>query len=307
MSTDPDERWPALPLDEWKDTYATLHRWTQMVGKIRTALTPPINHWWHSTLYVSPRGLTTTAIPYRDRLFEMEFDFLADELAIRVSDGNRATVALVPRTVADFYGDLMSTLAALGIEVEIWPQPVEIPFDAIPFPDDDRHASYDRDSVLRFFRILTGVHTALSRFRNDFLGKQSPVHFFWGSFDLAITRFSGRRAPAREGADAVTREGYSHECSSVGFWPGGAWYTGAIVPEPVFYAYAAPQPEGFAGATVKPTAAAYDTDFSEFILPYDAVRTLDDPGAAILDFARTTYAAAAELGRWDRDALERAR
>ncbi len=305
MSQPNRDVWPELPLEEWKDTYATLHRWTQMVGKIRTKLSAPINHWWHATLYVSPRGLTTTAIPYRDRLFEIEFDFLAHELAIRDSDGGTASVEMAPRSVADFYGDLMASLEGLGIEVEIWPQPVEIPTDAIPFPEDDKHASYDPEYVERLHRILIGVNGALSRFRGDYLGKSSPVHFFWGSFDLAITRFSGRRAPEQEGLDPVTREGYSHELTSCGFWPGGAWYTGAVIPEPVLYAYAAPQPEGFSAATVKPSEAAYSTEFSEFMVPYDEIRALPDPAQAIYDFAESTYAAGADLGNWDREALER--
>jgi hypothetical protein len=276
-----------------------------MVGKIRTKLTAPVNHWWHATLYVSPRGLTTTTIPYEGRLFEMEFDFIEHELAIRTSDGGSATIELAPRSVADFYGELMSTLAALGIDVKIWTQPVELPVDAIPFPDDRKHASYDPEYVGRLFRILTGVHTALSEFRGEFIGKSSPVHFFWGSFDLAVTRFSGRRAPERAGMDSITREGYSHELTSCGFWPGGTWYTGAVVPEPVFYAYAAPEPEGFAQASVRPEAAAYSTEFSEFMLPYHEIRRLDDPGKAITEFARSTYVAAADLAGWDRAANER--
>ena len=297
--------WPELPLDAWQDTYATLHRWTQIVGKIRTKMTAPVNHWWHATLYVSPRGLTTSAIPYEGGLFEMEFDFLDHELAIKVSDGGAAAVKLAPRSVADFYSELMSTLRTLGIDVEIWAQPVEIPVDAIPFPDDHQHDSYDPEHVGRLFRILTGVHTVLSQFRGEFIGKSSPVHFFWGSFDLAVTRFSGRRAPEQEGMDSVTREGYSHELTSCGFWPGGAWYTGAVVAEPVFYAYAAPAPDGFAQASVKPGAAAYSTEFSEFMMPYDEIRALADPGKAIVQFARRTYVAAADLGDWDRESIER--
>ena len=236
----------------------------------------------------------------------MEFDFLDHELAIKVSDGGAAAVKLAPRSVADFYSELMSTLRTLGIDVEIWAQPVEIPVDAIPFPDDHQHDSYDPEHVGRLFRILTGVHTVLSQFRGEFIGKSSPVHFFWGSFDLAVTRFSGRRAPEQEGMDSVTREGYSHELTSCGFWPGGAWYTGAVVAEPVFYAYAAPAPDGFAQASVKPGAAAYSTEFSEFMMPYDEIRALADPGKAIVQFARRTYVAAADLGDWDRESIDRA-
>ncbi|HXH37565.1 MAG TPA: DUF5996 family protein [Thermoanaerobaculia bacterium] len=288
-----------LPLPEWKPTCDTLHMWTQVVGKVRLALAPLVNHWWGTTLYVSPRGLTTSGIPYRDRIFDCEFDFIDHQLVIRVSDGRLGRVPLVPRSVADFYAETMARLHECGIDVKIWPVPVEID-NPIPFADDHEHASYDRDAVDRFWRILIFTDRVLNRFRASFIGKSSPVHFFWGSFDMAVTRFSGRRAPQDPKVDPMTREAYSHEVSSCGWWPGGGAF-----PAPAFYAYAAPQPAGFKDARVEPAEAFYSEAFSEFVLPYDAVRQSPDPEDALLRFCQSTYVAAAEAGGWDRAGLER--
>jgi len=293
------DRWPALPLDQWRETYATLHMWTQVVGKIRLALTPLLNHWWNVTLYVNARGLTTSAIPYRKTPFELYFDFIGHQLVLETSDGLRKTLPLAPRTVADFYHEVMRMVESAGIEVKIWPMPVEVP-DPIPFDQDRVHASYDPEAAQRFWRILLSVQSVFEEFRSGFIGKCSPVHFFWGSFDLAVTRFSGRRAPERPGADRLTREAYSHEVSSVGFWPGSGNITG-----PAFYSYTAPEPPGFRNAPVRPAAAHYDTQLGEFILLYDDVRSAPSPGATLLDFCQSTYAAGATLGNWDRNALER--
>jgi hypothetical protein len=296
--------WPSLPLAAWQDTYETLHLWTQILGKIRLALSPQINHWWHSTLYVTPRGLTTSTIPYGTRTFEMSFDFLAHHLQIETSDGITRTIALVPRSVADFYQDVMSTLSAIGIDVQIWTMPQEVQ-DPIPFEQDYKHAAYDPEYAQRFWHILVQADRIMAAFRSRFLGKSSPVHFFWGSCDLAVTRFSGRGAPEHPGgvpnmADWVTREAYSHEVSSCGFWPGG----GAVV-EPVFYAYAYPTPEGFPDYSIQPKEAFYSSQMQEFILPYEAVRQADAPDEMVLTFLQSTYEAAANLGNWDRAALER--
>jgi hypothetical protein len=291
--------WPSLPLAEWESTRATLHMWTQVVGKVRLALSPPVNHWWQVPLYVSPRGLTTSAIPYGDGAFEIEFDFAADNLVIRKTGQPTTLVRLYPRSVADFYGEVMAALRALGIDVKIWPMPVEIS-NPIPFPDDGEHASYDPEYVHRFHRILLHADAALKEFRGRFIGKASPVHFFWGSFDLAATRFSGRRAPERVGADRITREAYSHECCSAGFWPGSGEITG-----PAFYSYAAPAPPGYAGYSVLPPAALYHAGLAEFILMYEDARRAASPHGALLDFFQTTYDAAANLGNWDRANLER--
>ncbi len=288
-----------LPLSEWKPTFDTLHMWTQVVGKVRLALAPRVNHWWETALYVSPRGLTTSAIPYGDRVFDCEFDFIDHQLLIRVSDGRVGRVPLAPRSVADFYAETMARLHECGIDVKIRTVPSEVD-NPIPFPDDHEHASYDTDAVDRFWRILIFTDRVLNRFRASFIGKCSPVHFFWGSFDMAVTRFSGRRAPENPSADSITKEGYSHEVSSCGWWPGGGAY-GA----PAFYAYAAPQPAGFKDAPVEPAAAFYSDAFSEFILPYDAVRQSPDPEDALLRFCQSTYVAAADAGGWDRKALER--
>ncbi len=287
-----------LPLPEWKPTCDTLHMWTQVVGKVRLALAPRINHWWETALYVSARGLTTSAIPYRDRVFDVEFDFIDHQLVIRVSDGGIARVPLVPRSVADFYAETMARLHECGIDVKIWTVPTEVD-NPIPFPDDHDHASYDSDAVDRFWRILIFTDRVLNRFRASYIGKCSPVHFFWGSFDMAVTRFSGRRAPENPSADSITKEAYSHEVSSCGWWPGGGTYG-----DSAFYAYAAPEPAGFKDARVEPAEAFYSTP-TGFLLPYDAVRQSPDPEDALLRFCQSTYAAAADAGGWDRKALER--
>jgi hypothetical protein len=291
--------WPALPLESWKDTRATLHMWTQIVGKVRLALTPLVNHWWNVPLYLGARGLTTSLIPYRDAAFELYFDFIDHQLALSTSDGSRRTLPLLSRSVADFYGEVMRMLRSAGIEVKIWPVPVEIP-DPIPFEEDRVHASYDPESAQRFWRILLRVDRVFAEFRSRFIGKCSPVHFFWGSFDLAVTRFSGRPAPPRPGADAMTREAYSHEVSSVGFWPGSG-----NIKEAAFYSYAAPEPQGFREFPARPTSARYDSQLGEFIVMYDDVRNSDAPSVALLDFCQSTYEAAATLGHWDRSSLER--
>jgi Family of unknown function (DUF5996) len=298
MHIDAAECWPALPLASWHDTCETLHMWTQIVGKVRLALMPPVNHWWHVPLYVNSRGLTTSAIPYRGSAFEVQFDFLEHQLALLTADGRELLLPLVPQSVADFYRDFLNMLREAEIEAKIWPMPVEVP-NPIPFDQDRTHAAYDRDAVERFWRILLSVQTVFHQFRSGFIGKCSPVHFFWGSFDLAVTRFSGRRAPQRPGADAITREAYSHQVSSVGFWPG------AGLGDAAFYSYAAPEPEGFSTAIAQPQAARYDPQLREFILMYDEVRKAASPSTALLDFCESTYRAAADLGHWDRDALER--
>jgi hypothetical protein len=295
--------WPALPLTSWNDTLATLHMWTQVVGKVRMALTPPTNHWWNVPLYVSARGLTTSLIPYGKSGFEMEFDFQAHQLEVRTTDARSKAVALAPRSVADFYQECMATLRSLGIEVKIWKMPVEIP-DPIPFDRDTQHASYDRAAVQKLWRILVSADEVFQAFRARFVGKSSPVHFFWGSFDLAVTRFSGRRAPERNDPDPVLRkimqEAYSHEVISAGWWPGTP-----EIPGSAFYCYAAPQPEGFATQTVRPKAAYYQQQMGEFVLNYDDVRSAKSPTGTLLDFLQSTYEAGATTGKWDRAALER--
>jgi len=291
---------PPLPYAEWKPTCDTLHMWTQIIGKLRLALAPRVNHWWEVPLYVSARGLTTSAIPYGDQVFDCEFDFVEHQLLIRVSNGRNARVALAPRSVADFYHETMSRLHECGVDVTIWPVPCEVDHP-IRFSDDVEHASYDRDAVERFSRVLRFSDHVLNRFRASFIGKCSPVHFFWGSFDMAVTRFSGRRAPENPKADSITREAYSHEVSSCGWWPGGGAFEASA-----FYAYAAPQPEGFKTAPVEPAEAFYSDASSFFVLPYDAVRAAADPESSLLQFCQTTYEAAANTGGWDRAALERA-
>lgn len=291
--------WPALPYREWLDTRNTVHRWTQIVGKIRLALTPLVNHWWNVPLYVTARGLTTSEIPYGDRWFDMEFDFLAHVLRIRTSDGGEHDIPLGPRSVADLHKEVFAALRSLSIECVIWPVPVEID-NPIPLDRDEHHRAYDRDAVERFWRILALTHAVFTKFRAEFIGKCSPVHFFWGSFDLAVTRFSGRPAVVKPDADVITREAYSHEVSSVGFWPGDP-----RLELPAFYSYAAPEPEGFRKAAVRPGAAYYNEPLGGFYLHYDDMRTAADPEAALLDFCHSTYDAAADLGKWDRAALER--
>jgi hypothetical protein len=293
--------WPALPLAEWKDTYATLHMWTQVVGKVRLALSPQINHWWGSALYVTARGLTTSPVPYSKGVFEIDFDFVAHRLVISTSLGESRAFRLLPRTVAEFYAELMGALHSLGIDVKVWPMPVEVP-RPVRFNLDEDHAAYDSEYAHRFWRILVSVNTVFSEFRARFIGKVSPVHFFWGSFDLAVTRFSGRRAAERPGADAVTKEAYSHELISVGFWPGD----GEIVRDAAFYAYAAPEPAGYKEHRVRPLKAFYSTEKNEFFLLYDDVRSSGTPGQSLLEFCQSTYEAAAILGNWDRSNLERA-
>jgi Family of unknown function (DUF5996) len=292
------ETWPPLPLEEWKDTCATLHMWTQIVGKVRLAQTPLVNHYWNVPLYVSARGLTTTAMPHGERFFEMEFDFIDHFLVIKSSDGSSENIKLEPKSVATFYQETMAALRGLGLDVRIWKTPVEIP-DPIPFDQDQQHASYDREPVERLWTILRSSDRVLQEFRARFIGKVSPVHFFWGSFDMAVTRFSGRRAPENPKADSITREAYWHEVSSCGWWPGGM--NGA----PAFYAYAAPQPEGFKEAKVEPAEAFYDEKLSIFVLNHDDVRNAPDPENALLRFCQSTYEAAAIAGSWDREALER--
>ncbi len=293
------ECWPALPLESWKDTYATLHMWAQIVGKVRLALTPLVNHWWNVPLYVTARGLTTSAIPYGRGVFKIQFDFIDHILALQTNDGLINTLPLAPRSVAEFYREFLALLHSAGIHVKIWRMPVEIP-NPIPFDEDRVHASYDPESVRKFWQILLSVDRVFNEFRSRFIGKSSPVHFFWGSFDLAVTRFSGRRAPERTGADLITREAYSHEVSSVGFWPGGGEILG-----PAFYSYMAPQPQGFAESHVKPKAAFYHQKLGEFLLMYEDVRTAPSPSGALLDFCESTYEAGARLANWDRPSLER--
>jgi hypothetical protein len=298
------EPWPRLPLEAWADTYATLHMWTQIVGKIRLAQSPWINHSWHVTLYVTARGLTTSLIPYGTRTFQLDFDFFDHRLLIHSSDGGLGTVLLRPQSVAAFYRQLWDELGKLDLHVKINKRPNEVP-EAIPFEQDEQHASYDPDYASRFWRVLVQADRVFTRFRARFIGKCSPVHFFWGAADLAVTRFSGRPAPEHPGGipnlpDSVTREAYSHEVSSCGFWPGG----GAIS-FPAFYSYAYPEPRGFAEAMVKPAAAFYSADLREFVLPYDAIREDESPDDTLLEFLQTTYEAAANLGHWDRNSLER--
>jgi len=298
-ATDRPECWPDLPLSSWKETYATVHMWVQMVGKVRLKLTPLVNHWWNVPLYVTARGLTTSCMPYGERAFELYFDFLKHHLVLETSDGLVKTLALGSRPVAEFYQEFGELLRSANIEVKIWKMPVEIP-NPIAFDQDQTHCSYDRASVEKFWRILLSVDAVFNQFRAKFIGKSSPVHFFWGSFDLAVTRFSGRRAPERPGADVITREAYSHEVSSVGFWPGGGNVAGAA-----FYSYAAPEPQGFKDERARPGAALYERDLGEFLLKYDDVRKAESPTASLLEFCQSTYEAAATLGKWDRSALER--
>jgi len=296
--------WPALPLAEWQETYATLHMWTQIVGKTRLALAPMENHWWQVALYVTPRGLTTSTMPYKERAFAVDFDFIDHKLWVRANDGATRAVALIPRSVADFYAEYMSVLRSLGFEVALKPSPVEVQ-TAIPFAEDRQHAAYDPHAANLCWQILLQTDRVLKRFRGRFLGKASPVHFFWGSFDLAATRFSGRTAPRHGGGapncpDYVMVEAYTHECSSCGFWPGAG-----PIAEPAFYAYAYPEPAGYANHAVRPQGAYYQRDMQEFILPYEVVRKSSAPDELLLEFAQSTYDAAAERGQWDRAGFDR--
>lgn len=297
--------WPDLPIEAWQDTCATLHMWTQIVGKIRLARLPLINHWWQVTLYVTARGLTTGAMPEgRGRMFQIDFDFIDHELVITTTDGQERRLPLKPQTVAAFYAAVMDALQALDIPVRIWPEPQEVA-QPIRFDQDRTHAAYVAADAQKFWRILTQTDRVFTQFRAGFLGKVSPVHLFWGSFDLAVTRFSGRAAPPHPGtpgiSDRITQEAYSHEVSSAGFWPGAPGMSG-----PIFYAYAYPEPPGFKTAQVRPAEAFYSLQMGEFILPYEAVAHAAQPDEALMAFLESTYAAAADLAQWDRAALERA-
>jgi hypothetical protein len=297
------ERWPALPYAAWRDTAATLLLWTQIVGKLRVAQTPWLNHSWHGALYVTARGLSTSPIRHAGGVFDCEFDFVAHRLAIRADNGGERHVALRPQSVAAFYRAVMDALEQLGVPCAIDRMPNEVP-DAMAFDRDEIHKSYDADAAHRFWRVLVQCDRVFKEFRTGFLGKASPVHFFWGSFDLAVTRFSGRRAPPHPGGvpnlpDAVAREAYSHEVSSAGFWPGG----GAMA-DAAFYSYAYPAPAGFADARIRPDAASFNAALGEFVLPYEAVRAASNPDAMLLEFLQSTYDTAADLGKWDRAALD---
>jgi hypothetical protein len=299
----PHEPWPALPVEAWLDTLHTLHMWTQIVGKIRLAQSPWVNHSWHVTLYVTARGLTTSPMPHGDRTFQIDFDFVDHRILVSTGEGDVRSLPLEPQTTADFHGRLMATLDELGLGVRIHPRPNEVEV-AIPFLRDTLHASYDAPAVQRFWRALLQVDRVFKTFRARFIGKASPVHFFWGSFDHAVTRFSGRRAPAHPGGfpnmpDHITREAYSHEVSSAGFWPGGE------AGPALFYSYAYPTPAGFAEATVRPAAASWSPELGEFVLPYDVVRTAESPEETLMAFLESTYEAAAAAAHWDREALER--
>ena len=299
--------WPRLTLDEWAPTQTTLHRWTQIVGKTRLALAPMQNHWWQVVLYVTDRGLTTSPIPYADgRTFDISFDFTNHKLIARTSDGDLRTLPLVARSVADFYTEYMSLLRSLGIEVKIFPVPMEMP-DTLRFTEDRIHSSYDPDAAHRCWQILVNADRVLKAFRARFLGKSSPSHFWWGGFDIACTRFSGRRAPKHPGGIPncpayVNDEAYSHECISAGWWPG---MVGGPVAEPAFYAYSYPEPPGCDVAAIRPKAAYYHPDMHEWFLPYESVRSADDPDRDLLEFLQSTYEAAANLAKWDRASLER--
>src|SRR5438552_4459131 len=293
------ESWPALPFEAWRDTCQTLHLWTQIVGKVRMELSPFLNHWWHVTLYVTSRGLTTSAIPYHGGTFAVNFDFIDHNLFVLTSEGTTKTLPLIPRSVAAFYREFMACLQALGIEVTINTLPSEI-HNPIRCDEDEVHASYDPVYAQRFWRILVQTDAVMQRYRSPFLGKSSPVHFFWGSFDLALTFFSGLRAPERPGADRMTREAYSHEVISCGFWPGDDRF-----PAPAFDSYTSPGPPGLPTASIRPEEAFYSQELSLFLLRYDDVQTASSPEQALLEFFQSTYEAGARLAQWDREALER--
>ena len=293
-----DNSWPALIFEEWKDTYSTLHMWTQIVGKIRLAQTPLVNHWWNVPLYVSACGLTTSPMPYHDRIFEIEFDFIDHKLLIRDNTAALKMLALRPMSVAKFYGLLMAALHGMNIDIKISTMPCEIQ-NPIRFDQDHVHAAYDAEQVNRFWRALVKIDKVFKEFRARYIGKVSPVHFWWGSFDHAVTRFSGRPAPPREGADKITREAYSHEVISHGFWPGAPGVPAA------FYSYTAPEPEGLSQSKVSPARAFYDEEKKEFLLAYDDVRRAPSPERVLMEFLQSTYEAGANLAKWDRAALER--
>jgi hypothetical protein len=306
-----DHAWPALPLAEWEKTYATLHMWSQIVGKVRLALAPLVNHWWNVAFYVTPRGLTTSMIHYQDRGFAIDFDFIEHRLLIKCDNGVTEAMALVPCSVAEFYRQFMATLRELGLEVKIWPVPVEVEAP-VRFDKDFQNNAYDAEYSHRLWRILLQTDKVFNEFRGRFIGKCSPVHFFWGSFDLAVSRFSGRRAPEREGADSITREAYSHEVISHGFWPGrrasGATEresSGSSLSAPAFYSYTVPEPPGFSEARITPPQAFYSNELKEWVLLYDDVRNAASPAQTLLDFLQSTYEAGANLAGWDRAALER--
>lgn len=299
----PSPAWPAIPYADWADSCTTLHLWTQIVGKVRVARTPWMNHSWHSTLHLTATGLTTTPVPAGEGTVQVELDLLGHRLRVASSTGAEAGFGLVPMSVADFHDRVLSALEKVGAPTEIHPLPNEVEAP-VPFAQDRENASYDREAVERFFRALSSADRVFKRFRSRYLGKSSPVHFFWGSFDLAVTRFTGREAPPHPGGipnlpDWITREAYSHEVSSAGFWPGGPPH-----PHPIFYSYAYPTPEGFSDARVRPDAATWSTELGEFVLPYEAVRTAPDPEAVLLDFLQDSWEAAAEAGGWDREGLE---
>jgi hypothetical protein len=294
-----DSAWPALPLAAWKDTYATLHMITQVVGKVRLALSPPVNHWWGVAFYLDARGMTTSAMPYGAGTVEIRFDFIDHAVIVETSGGGVGRVPLSPRPVAEFYREFLALLGELGIRVKIWSRPAEVP-DPIPFEKDVQHAAYDAEYAQRCWRAMLSADTAFQEFRARFLGKSSPSHFFWGGFDLAVTRFNGRRSPEKI-EDWLEREAYSHELISAGFWPGGSGVDGAA-----FYAYARPEPAGFAQRRMRPAQARYDPRLKQFLLMYDDVRAAASPKQAVLDFLQSTYEAAADLARWDRAALEKA-
>ena len=296
--------WPSLPLGEWADTQSTLHRWLQIVGKTRLALAPAVNHWWHTTLYLTGRGLTTSPMPCAERTVEVELDFFDHSLLIRSSDGASRRMALAPRSVAEFYHEYMGLLEELDVRPDFWPKPNELE-DTLPFAEDEQHRSYDPEYAGRCWQILSQADRVLHDFRGRFIGKCSPVHFFWGAFDLACTRFSGEKARKEHPAgfptlpDSAVREAYSHECISAGWWPGQG------LGEPAFYSYSYTEPDGFPGAQVRPTDAYYHPELKEFVLPYEAVQTARRPDDLLLDFFQSTYEAGAELGGWDRQSLER--
>ncbi len=304
MTFDPTSPWPELPLAAWRPTRDTLHMWTQIVGKTALARAPVENHWWHSALRVCPVGLVTQRLVDGQRTFDVQLDLVHHALTVRTSDGGAEAMPLAPRTVRSFYDEYMKLLGKLDLDVHLWTTPVEVP-DPIPFDRDEVHREYDAPWASRFGEVLRRCDAALQALASSFVGKRSPVHFFWGSFDLAATRFSGRRAPERPQADPVTREAYSHEVISFGFWPGGSTPTGEAVDEPVFYAYAAPEPDGFREVDLRLPHARYDTRLSEFFLPYEAVRTSSDPASMVRDFCERVYEAGATLGGWDRETLER--